>query len=239
MRKLSEAVGDEPTVIDLIRRGRCDLVINTPGGRPRALGRLRRSARRRSSRRVPCITTHVGRRDGGARDRERARRAGRLAPGADRCRDANGVASPPSRRSGRTRCCGSRAAASSPAFRGSSSCSRRRDGCCRGRCRCAWRRPASWRSSSIRSGRGRRRCASSTPGEEIHVFGPLGNGYRLDVDRPLLVGGGIGIAPLPYLAAALARRAGGARLPHGGARRGGRAAARRRGRASTRRSSRS
>jgi len=36
-------------------------------------------------------------------------------------------------------------------------------------------------------------------GEAIHVFGPLGNGFRLDVDRPLLVGGGIGIAPLPYL----------------------------------------
>jgi dihydroorotate dehydrogenase electron transfer subunit len=40
-------------------------------------------------------------------------------------------------------------------------------------------------------------------GEEIHVFGPLGHGYRLDVARPLLVGGGIGIAPLPYLAEAL------------------------------------
>ena len=38
------------------------------------------------------------------------------------------------------------------------------------------------------------------PGDEINVLGPLGNGYRLDVERPLLVGGGIGIAPLPYLA---------------------------------------
>ena len=37
-------------------------------------------------------------------------------------------------------------------------------------------------------------------GDEIHVLGPLGQGYRLDVERPLLVGGGIGIAPLPYLA---------------------------------------
>jgi dihydroorotate dehydrogenase electron transfer subunit len=40
-------------------------------------------------------------------------------------------------------------------------------------------------------------------GDEIGVLGPLGNGYRLDVERPLLVGGGIGVAPLPYLAAAL------------------------------------
>ena len=32
------------------------------------------------------------------------------------------------------------------------------------------------------------------------MLGPLGNGYHLDVERPLLVGGGIGIAPLPYLA---------------------------------------
>jgi dihydroorotate dehydrogenase electron transfer subunit len=38
------------------------------------------------------------------------------------------------------------------------------------------------------------------PGDEIKVLGPLGHGYRLDVERPLLVGGGIGIAPLPYVA---------------------------------------
>jgi dihydroorotate dehydrogenase electron transfer subunit len=40
-------------------------------------------------------------------------------------------------------------------------------------------------------------------GEHLHVLGPLGNGFRLDVERPLLVGGGIGIAPLPYLSEAL------------------------------------
>jgi dihydroorotate dehydrogenase electron transfer subunit len=39
----------------------------------------------------------------------------------------------------------------------------------------------------------------------LHVFGPLGNGFRLDAERPLLVGGGIGIAPLPYLSEALGR----------------------------------
>src|SRR5512144_780551 len=37
------------------------------------------------------------------------------------------------------------------------------------------------------------------PGDRIGVLGPLGNGFRLDVERPLLVGGGIGVAPFPYL----------------------------------------
>ena len=48
-------------------------------------------------------------------------------------------------------------------------------------------------------GPGTRALAAVEPGEEIHVFGPLGNGFRLDVDKPLLVGGGIGVAPFPYL----------------------------------------
>src|SRR5204862_5155794 len=46
---------------------------------------------------------------------------------------------------------------------------------------------------------------SLEPGDELNVCGPLGNGFRLDVARPLLVGGGIGIAPLPYLSEALGR----------------------------------
>ena len=40
-------------------------------------------------------------------------------------------------------------------------------------------------------------------GDDIAVFGPLGNGFRLDVPKPVLVGGGIGIAPFPYLSEAL------------------------------------
>ena len=48
-------------------------------------------------------------------------------------------------------------------------------------------------------GPGTRALAATEPGDQIHVFGPLGNGYRLDVERPLLVGGGIGVAPFPYL----------------------------------------
>jgi NAD(P)H-flavin reductase len=54
-------------------------------------------------------------------------------------------------------------------------------------------------------GPGTRALAALGPGDEIHVLGPLGNGFRLDVPRPLLVGGGIGIAPFPYLSEALER----------------------------------
>jgi dihydroorotate dehydrogenase electron transfer subunit len=52
-------------------------------------------------------------------------------------------------------------------------------------------------------GPGTRALSALEPGDEIGILGPLGNGYRLDVEKPLLVGGGIGIAPLPYLSNAL------------------------------------
>jgi len=52
-------------------------------------------------------------------------------------------------------------------------------------------------------GPGTRSLCSLRPGDAIHVLGPLGNGFDLDVQSPLLVGGGVGIAPLPYLAEAL------------------------------------
>ena len=48
-------------------------------------------------------------------------------------------------------------------------------------------------------GPGTRALCAAARGDEIAVFGPLGNGFRLDVGRPLLVGGGIGVAPFPYL----------------------------------------
>jgi dihydroorotate dehydrogenase electron transfer subunit len=48
-------------------------------------------------------------------------------------------------------------------------------------------------------GPGTRALCSVRPGDRIGILGPLGNGFRLDLERPLLVGGGIGIAPLPYL----------------------------------------
>ena len=52
-------------------------------------------------------------------------------------------------------------------------------------------------------GPGTEALAALEAGDGIHVLGPLGNGYRLDIARPLLVGGGIGIAPLPWLSQAL------------------------------------
>src|SRR5262249_20711480 len=54
-------------------------------------------------------------------------------------------------------------------------------------------------------GPGTQALAELESGDRIAVFGPLGNGFRLDVPRPLLVGGGIGIAPFPYLSEALER----------------------------------
>jgi len=54
-------------------------------------------------------------------------------------------------------------------------------------------------------GPGTRALCALEAGDELHVLGPLGNGFDLAVERPLLVGGGIGIAPLPYLS----RRLGG------------------------------
>ena len=41
-------------------------------------------------------------------------------------------------------------------------------------------------------------CALEAGGR-IGILGPLGNGFRLGVERPVLVGGGIGVAPFPYL----------------------------------------
>src|SRR5437868_13929722 len=52
-------------------------------------------------------------------------------------------------------------------------------------------------------GPGTRALCGLAPGDQVGVLGPLGNGFDLDVERPLLVGGGIGVAPLPYLAETL------------------------------------
>jgi carbamoyl-phosphate synthase large subunit len=57
--KVADADGGEDTVVDLVRRGRCDLVVNTPqGGGARADGYLIREAALVA--RVPCVTTISG-----------------------------------------------------------------------------------------------------------------------------------------------------------------------------------
>ena len=47
-------------------------------------------------------------------------------------------------------------------------------------------------------GPGTRALCAARSGDELGVLGPLGSGFRR-VTKPLLVGGGIGIAPLPYV----------------------------------------
>jgi dihydroorotate dehydrogenase electron transfer subunit len=54
-------------------------------------------------------------------------------------------------------------------------------------------------------GPGTHALAALDAGDAIVIFGPLGNGFRLDVPRPLIVAGGIGVAPMPYLSEALER----------------------------------
>lgn len=44
-------------------------------------------------------------------------------------------------------------------------------------------------------------------GETLSVVGPLGYGFCLEAERPLLVGGGLGLAPLLYLAEAFREKA--------------------------------
>ena len=54
-------------------------------------------------------------------------------------------------------------------------------------------------------GAGTRALCALDRGDKLQVLGPLGNGFRLDVERPLIVGGGIGVAPFPYLSETLGR----------------------------------
>jgi len=58
--KVSEAGGEGPTVVDLVLRGRCDLVVNTPNasGAARSDGYLIREAALAA--RIPCVTTVAG-----------------------------------------------------------------------------------------------------------------------------------------------------------------------------------
>ena len=49
-------------------------------------------------------------------------------------------------------------------------------------------------------GEGTRTMSSWAPGTEVNILGPLGNGWMVeDSNIPVLVGGGVGIAPINYL----------------------------------------
>lgn len=49
-------------------------------------------------------------------------------------------------------------------------------------------------------GQGTKELAKISEGEEVSLIYPLGNGFKLEGKNPLLIGGGVGIAPLLYLA---------------------------------------
>lgn len=55
-------------------------------------------------------------------------------------------------------------------------------------------------------GKGSQALASSTPGTRATAIGPLGRGFSTSAERPLLVGGGVGIAPIVFLAREYARK---------------------------------
>ncbi len=51
-------------------------------------------------------------------------------------------------------------------------------------------------------GKGLSRLATAQPGTTINILGPIGNGFKPDTERPttVLIGGGVGIPPLIFLA---------------------------------------
>lgn len=55
-------------------------------------------------------------------------------------------------------------------------------------------------------GRGTELLSKLRAGDEIGLIGPLGNGFPLEGEKAVLIGGGLGIVPLYYLAKALKER---------------------------------
>ena len=202
VRKVSTP-GDEPSVVDLIRRGGCNLVVNTPegGSGPRSVGDLVReaalAARIPASRRSPALPPPCTRSPTHAPRPRSPCRSGSMSRPRREPRNVVAVESV-----GPTCSSGSPAEGSTQARPASSSCSKPPAGSCRGRCRSASRRPGS--SVSARS-HGPGTCALA---DSSRAIDPRLRSARtrlpLDVDRPLLVGGGIGVAPLPYLGSARA-----------------------------------
>lgn len=56
-------------------------------------------------------------------------------------------------------------------------------------------------------GRGTKALSALMPGERVNVLGPLGHGFAMKYQRPLIVGGGMGLSPLLYYADAMKGRA--------------------------------
>ncbi len=55
-------------------------------------------------------------------------------------------------------------------------------------------------------GRGTRSLSEAKKGEGLEILGPLGQGFSFEgVSKAILIGGGMGIAPLPFLASELAK----------------------------------
>lgn len=55
-------------------------------------------------------------------------------------------------------------------------------------------------------GKGTKLLAQARPGAELLTWGPLGRGFELDAERPVLVAGGMGIAPMAFAAERLEER---------------------------------
>ncbi len=56
-------------------------------------------------------------------------------------------------------------------------------------------------------GRGTKALSALMPGEMVNVLGPLGHGFAMKYQRPLIVGGGMGLSPLLYYADAMKGKA--------------------------------
>ena len=197
VRKVTEP-GEGATVVDLVRRGHCDLVVNTPFGDSgaRSDGYLIREAALAA--RVPCITTIAGARAAvhaiaDARGDLAVSLQERIGAQREALRVvANEAVGPYSllrvERGGLD-----------PGIPGQFFMLEA-PGRVLPRPMSLCQAPPGELTFLLEAvGPGTRALAAVEPGDEIHVFGPLGNGYRLDVEQPLLVGGGIGVAPFPYL----------------------------------------
>ena len=99
VRKVTEP-GEGPTVVDLVRRGHCDLVSTRPSATrgARSDGYLIREAALAA--RIPCITTMAGARAAVRAIADAQGDLARVAPGTDQCAEEKRLASSPTRRSG-------------------------------------------------------------------------------------------------------------------------------------------